>query len=237
MKRLRIIGGPNGSGKTSLTNYLRSLPELDFGYYVNADDIQAELVKNGKLSFRQFDVESNGFAGFYEAHPLFARCEGNTFRMERHILTLEGQSPSSGYFAALIADFIRRQMLAAGVTFSFETVMSDPDKIRLLEDAKANGFRVYLYFVCTADVSINIQRVANRVMKAGHDVPVDKITSRYTRSLTQLWPAIQLVDRAYLFDNSGTAPQLVLEVTPERKGIFNLEYLPAWVRNYVISNI
>ena len=112
--------------------------------------------------------------------------------------------------------------------------MSDPDKIKLLQSAKDIGYRVYLYFVCTVDVAINIQRVADRVKKSGHDVPVDKITSRYERSLGLLWPAISLADRTYLFDNSGEKPELVLEITPERKGIFTLGFLPGWIRQHVL---
>jgi predicted ABC-type ATPase/RimJ/RimL family protein N-acetyltransferase len=39
---LVVIAGPNGSGKTSLTTYLRS-KSFDFGLYINPDDIAAEL--------------------------------------------------------------------------------------------------------------------------------------------------------------------------------------------------
>jgi predicted ABC-type ATPase len=40
--RLVVIAGPNGSGKTTLTAYLRSRG-IDFGFYINPDDIAAEL--------------------------------------------------------------------------------------------------------------------------------------------------------------------------------------------------
>jgi len=38
-----VVAGPNGSGKTSFTEFLKSR-SYDFGYYVNPDDIAAELV-------------------------------------------------------------------------------------------------------------------------------------------------------------------------------------------------
>jgi predicted ABC-type ATPase len=87
-------------------------------------------------------------------------------------------------------------------SFSFETVMSSPDEVALLEKARSLGYRSYLYFIATEDPQINIARVKSRVHLGGHDVPVDKIVSRYARSLDLLLPAIRQSNRAYLFDNS-----------------------------------
>jgi predicted ABC-type ATPase len=93
----------------------------------------------------------------------------------------------------------------------FETVMSSADKIGLLADARLIGYRVYLYYICTDSPLINLARVANRVLDGGHDVPAEKIASRYGRSLSQLPDAIKLCDRAYLFDNSGMSHRLFAE--------------------------
>ena len=46
---LLVVAGPNGSGKTTLTNRLRSLG-IDFGEYVNADEIAARLQRNNKAA-------------------------------------------------------------------------------------------------------------------------------------------------------------------------------------------
>ena len=63
------------------------------------------------------------------------------------------------------------------ISFSFETVMSHPSKIKELKKAKEKGYRIYLYFVCTDDAEINVNRVANRIEKGGHPVDVYKIRS------------------------------------------------------------
>jgi predicted ABC-type ATPase len=47
--------------------------------------------------------------------------------------------------ASAISDYIRQQLLDAGISFTFETVMSDRSKIELLALAKAKGYRVYVY--------------------------------------------------------------------------------------------
>ena len=48
----------------------------------------------------------------------------------------------------------------------------------------------YLYYIATSDPYINISRVKNRVILKGHDVPEDKITNRYYRSLGFLKEAV-----------------------------------------------
>jgi len=44
-KRLRIFAGPNGSGKSTIVNIVKE-QAVDFGVYVNADDIKTELPPN-----------------------------------------------------------------------------------------------------------------------------------------------------------------------------------------------
>ena len=61
--------------------------------------------------------------------------------------------------------------------------MSHRSKIDILVQAQQAGYRTYLYFVATDDPTINISRVRNRVALSGHDVPADKIVTRYYRSL------------------------------------------------------
>ena len=39
-------------------------------------------------------------------------------------------------------------------------------------------------------------------MEGGHDVPITKIISRYTRSLANCLLAANIADRAYIYDNS-----------------------------------
>ncbi len=42
-----------------------------------------------------------------------------------------------------------------------------------------------------------------RVSRGGHDVPAEKIGTRYERSLKLLPAALKVCDRAFMFDNSG----------------------------------
>jgi predicted ABC-type ATPase len=139
--------------------------------------------------------------------------EAKAFRMAR--------SMRIGYAAALS-------------DFGFETVFSHHSNVAFLEALKILGYEVILYFVCTGDPSINVGRVKNRVALGGHDVPPDKIVSRYWRSLLHCCHSVRLVDRVLLFDNSQqTAPgRTVAEITghpTDQVLIESSPHIPKWV--------
>jgi predicted ABC-type ATPase len=69
-------------------------------------------------------------------------------------------------------------------------------------EAKEKGYTVVSYFVCTKSPKINVERVTMRVEQGGHDVPKDKIISRYHRSVENGKELKALSDEFYAFDNS-----------------------------------
>lgn len=58
------------------------------------------------------------------------------------------------------------------------------------------------FFVGTESPTINASRIAARVMEGGHDVPINKIVSRYSKSIANCCVATQITDRSYIYDNS-----------------------------------
>ena len=105
--------------------------------------------------------------------------------------------------AQALADAAREACLGKREDFTFETVMSHDSKIAFMARAREEGYKVYLYFVCTDSYEINIQRVKHRVLFGGHDVPVERIVARYHRTLSLLHLAIANADRTILFDNTA----------------------------------
>lgn len=128
-------------------------------------------------------------------------------------LTLRVPGPCDSYLAAALAEAVRQELLDEGQTFTFETVMSHPSKIEFMEEARARGYRVYLYFVATDDPDINIDRVHRRVLQGGHPVADEKVVERYHRSIGLMTRACAVAHRAYIFDNSGSKHKLLAEVT------------------------
>ena len=104
--------------------------------------------------------------------------------------------------AAVIAEQRRERALAERRDFTFETVLSQPDKLDFLAKAKSEGYFVRAYYIGTEGPEINAARVARRVMQGGHTVDIGKIISRYFRSIANLPSLAKLADVSQIFDNS-----------------------------------
>ena len=114
--------------------------------------------------------------------------------------------------AAQEAEQIRQMLLKAHKDFTFETVLSTDRNLELLRRAKAEGYEIHAMFVLTNNPEINVRRVKARVKAGGHDVPVEKIISRYERSLRNLPQLVRIADHTRVIDNSGEEPHLICEV-------------------------
>ena len=104
--------------------------------------------------------------------------------------------------AAQEAEALRESLLESHRDFTFETVLSTERNIKLLERANALGYCIESIFVLTADAELNVKRVKARVMKGGHDVPENKIRSRYHKSLQLLKFLAALSDHCVIVDNT-----------------------------------
>lgn len=240
MKRMRVFAGPNGSGKTTIFKGMLHDKAISLGIYVNADEIEADWIKNGSVCFDAFDLEvSEEQVQHFFRHSSFAPVKRSqpelwkTLQVDAN--SLRTHSPIDSYIAADLAAFIRQQLLVEGKSFTFETVMSHPGKIAFLKQAKNAGFRVYLYYVATEDPRINISRVKLRMAQLGHAVADEKIKDRYFKSLNFLKEAVKNTHRTFLFDNSSTQAKYIGEVTNGENFTFNpAQNLPNWVEAYLL---
>lgn len=141
-------------------------------------------------------------------------------------------SPEAMRNAAIEAARRREKCLEHGRSLVFESVMSAPDKIDFLRRAKAAGYFIRLFYVGTDSPAICAARVAQRVMLGGHTVPIEKIISRWTKSITNCALAAQFLDRAYIYDNSvdgEKASRLFRTVDGSVQKIY-VEHLNAWAK-------
>ena len=104
--------------------------------------------------------------------------------------------------AAQYCEQQREQCLHDRHSLIFETVLSSEGKVDFIRRAKETGYFIRLFFVSTSHPSINAARIAKRVMKGGHDVPIPKIISRYQKSIVNCKRCASLADRVYIYDNS-----------------------------------
>ena len=110
--------------------------------------------------------------------------------------------------AAAEAERLREDCLQKGSSFTFETVLSTRRNLDLLVRAKKAGYHIMSVFVMTVDPEINVFRVESRILDGGHDVPPDKIRSRYYKSLQNLGELVALSDDCRVYDNT-MAPQII----------------------------
>jgi predicted ABC-type ATPase len=94
-------------------------------------------------------------------------------------------------------------------TIGVETVLSTDKYRRLVKKAKSLGFEFRLIYVFVRSAELQLERIRLRVAKGGHDVPEAKVRARRERSFDQLPWFFHHADSAWLFDNSGAAPELV----------------------------
>ncbi len=238
---MRMFAGPNGSGKTTVQRDIaREYNSRFIGVLVNPDDLEATIDRSGHLDLGPFNVSADESeirdaftsSAFLKQHRLadaasVVRCDGR-------VVDFSGLAMNS-YYASVLADFLRRKLLLGSISFTFETVMSEPGKVDVLREAQRLGFRTYLYYVATEDPEINIARVQLRVTQGGHDVPRDKIISRYRHSLDLVRDAIRHTDRAYFFDTSGTTSLLVAESEGGERPEVRSDWVPRWFETFVLE--
>jgi predicted ABC-type ATPase len=239
--RLRMFAGPNGSGKSTIKSMV---PAKLLGVYLNPDEIQKDIEDRGFLNVRDYDVDTTReeILSFFVNSTLLQKAEMD--EEADYLLFTDGklsfhEVSVNAYFASVAADFLRQKLMERRVSFSFETVMSSPDKVQLLEKAQRLGYRTYLYYIATDDPSINVARVKARVNLGGHDVPEDKIVSRYERSLDLLMDAVKHSNRAYLFDNSrhGGERLWVAEITDGHDLELKCDPMPRWFQKAVWEKV
>lgn len=189
--RLIVIAGPNGSGKSTLTSQFMK-NGMDFGVYINPDEIAKTLTGNDYENVRK---------------------------------------------AQKVAEEKRFELLEAGISHSFESVMSHPSKIEYIVAAKNQGFHTILLFVGINDPKINIARVSARVAEGGHGVPQEKIVERYKRTMEMLFDASMEVDEALVFDNTDPQKGLRLAAKVEGKKLINYDPQFPWVKKYLVRKI
>lgn len=113
--------------------------------------------------------------------------------------------------AAQIAERQREQLLADSKSFSFETVLSTERNLNLLKRAKEKEYFIKCFYVLTADPIINVARVKLRTLTGGHDVPEDKIISRYDKALRLIPELIEICDICNIYDNTASQPHRIFK--------------------------
>ena len=118
--------------------------------------------------------------------------------------------------AAVMADEMRNKLIEEKRSFTFETVLSTDRNLKLLIKAKEQGYFIRCIYVLTHNSEVNVARVQIRKAMGGHDVPKDKIISRYEKALKLLPELIKVCDICHVYDNTDKP----FRIFKKRKDVF-----------------
>ncbi len=171
-----------------------------------------------------------GKSTLYEtrAAPSFAGLFINADIIQRD--ELKNPSPRASYEAAMIAEARRTEMLNKGQSFATETVFSHPSKLEIINVARTQGYHIIVMHVGVDSPNLSVARVRACTQKGWHDVPEEKIRSRYDRSQPLIREAVLLADRGMVLDNSklNSPPELMLVFAASRL-VQATPTLPQWI--------
>ena len=141
-------------------------------------------------------------------------------------LIARGLSPFSPGTAAIKAGKLVleqiHQFAGQGVDFAFETTLSGKLYLNLFESLKKKGYRIHLFFLWIPNTDLAVSRIKNRVARGGHDVPVQDVLRRFSRSISNFFRLYQsFADSWMLFDNTGINPILIAQGKNSRIKIIN----------------
>ena len=95
------------------------------------------------------------------------------------------------------------ELLERNESFSIETTLATKSYINLVRRAQARGYNVRLLFFWLNSPGLAVQRVAERVAKGGHNIPMDVIRRRYVAGISNLFRQfMREVDYWEIYDNS-----------------------------------
>jgi predicted ABC-type ATPase len=111
------------------------------------------------------------------SHPLGKGFFQQSAVLDPDAIAVELQAESNTELSSIEAgkEVIRsaETFLTGRISFSVETTLSGGTYLRMLARAHELGYKTRLFYIGTESVHINIVRIRARVLKGGHDVPVE----------------------------------------------------------------
>jgi len=96
--------------------------------------------------------------------------------------------------------------------FAFETTLSTRSFVKTIEKAKQNNFEVSIIFYYLDDVELAIQRVQQRVLEGGHNIPENVIRPRYVAGIYNLIHLYLNIGDAIVIVDNSTKTELIVAV-------------------------
>lgn len=118
--------------------------------------------------------------------------------------------------------------LEKGINFTQETTLSGVRTLKTILKARELNYFIRLYYVGISSSAESISRIANRVLKGGHNIPPEDVKRRYAKRFDDLIKILPYCNEAVFFDNENG----FIEKAEYRNGtlITKGENIPEWIK-------
>lgn len=104
------------------------------------------------------------------------------------------------------------ELLAEGVDFAIETTLSTRSYVSLIHRARTMGYSITLIYIWINSEELALQRIKERVLKGGHNIPEEVVRRRYKKGIKNLFGLFMpICDVWIVADNSLDNLELVAQ--------------------------
>ncbi len=118
-------------------------------------------------------------------------------------------------------------------TFAFETTLSGKTYVKLINQLILDNWYIILIYLWIPSIEFSAFRVKERVLQGGHNIPLEAINRRYSKSLYNLFNLyMPICDETICFDNSKNNLKIIFENRNNKINIINKS-----IYNKMLENI
>ena len=123
--------------------------------------------------------------------------------------------------------------LELNVSFTQETTLSGKRVEQTLKQARKQGYYVVMYYIGLSTAQESLQRIKNRVLKGGHDIPAEDVLRRFSGRIEALQRVLPYCDEVIFYDNENG----FVKVAEIKNGRFQYTngYRPGWLEDLAIT--
>jgi predicted ABC-type ATPase len=152
-------------------------------------------------------------------------------------LIAQGVSPFSPDAAAFRAGRLMLGEIALyakrRADFGFETTLSGHSHSKLIRDLKKVGYQPHIFYLWVPRIELVLDRVRERVLEGGHDVPEVVVRRRFERSIRNFLTSYRVLAESWtLFDNSAETPKIVASEVEGKLSIMEADHYRALLARY-----
>ena len=104
-----------------------------------------------------------------------------------------------------------RELAIKGENFAFETTLATRSYAPWLRELCQQGYRLHISFIWLRSPEMAIQRVRDRVVTGGHDIPEETIRRRYVKGVRNFFALYRPLASSWIvYDNSSLSQPLKL---------------------------